>query len=115
MLTSALSKGVLRNLTRFSSSNSDQSIGASSNGSEIVLPVSLLLPYRNEDVEAMDCMESLRASLTTNVGTPSMDEGNRKDSIKLAVPEFRRKLIEPLSEAGVFCCSGLDSSSSYCQ
>src|ERR1700677_4728395 len=91
-------KGLLRNLRRFSSSNRDQSIGSSSKGSEkvlAVLPFSLLLakPSRVVDESGEGCVFR-----KLNKFRLSWEDGNLKHSMKLAVPEFRRNLIDPLSD-----------------
>jgi hypothetical protein len=91
-------KGLLRNLRRFSSSNRDQSIGSSSNGSEnvlAVLPFSLLFAKPSRVVEESDEFWVFRKLKRLRL---SCEDGKRKHSMKLAVPEFRRNFIDPLSD-----------------
>lgn len=90
--------GLLRNRRRFSSSNRDQSIGSSSNGSEnvlAVLPFSLLFVNTSRVVDEPGDGWVFRK---LNKFLLSWEDGNRKHSIKLAVPEFRRNLTDPLSD-----------------
>ena len=97
--------GLLRKRRRFSSSKRDQSMGSSSNGSEKVLPFSLPLPKMSRMFELFEVL--LVLSLKLKIFLRSCEEGNLKHSMKLAVPEFKRNLIEPLSDEGVFSCPSL--------
>ena len=88
-------KGLLRNRNRFSSSNNDQSIASSSKASEGALPLSLIFPKISI---TSDELEAACAFLKLKIFLRSCEEGKRKHSMKLAVPEFSRKFIDPLSD-----------------
>jgi len=98
--SSVSSKGPFKNRRRFSSSNEDQSMGCISKELEKLLSFSLWLPKASEVLEAFEASVSLKLKRLRL----SSEVGKLKQSRKLAVPELRRNLIEPLSDERLFSC-----------
>lgn len=71
-------------------------MGSSLKGSENALPLSLPLPKIFRMLAVLDTL--LVLSLRLKMFRRSCEDGNRKHSMKLAVPEFKRNLTEPLSD-----------------
>ena len=82
-------RGPLRNLRRLSSSNSDQSIGASGNGVAKLFPFSIPFSKMSKMLASFNKFRLLRLSC---------DVGKWKHSMKLAVPEFNKNFMLPRSD-----------------
>ncbi|SRR6266536_1007453 len=94
--------GPLRNLRRLSSSNIDQSIGSSANGSGKLPPFSRPFSKMSKMLVSFDKFRLLRLSF---------DAGKRKHSMKLAVPEFNKNFMLPRSDDEFVSCPILVDSS----